>query len=80
MELLSQFGLYYIQSVNNHLLICCSYSPPSYSSYVDSFVTEFEKAAHTSKNQGIMIIGDLNCDLGKHNLSQTKQISSNKWK
>ncbi len=55
------------------MLLCCSYRPPSASSvFLAHLTNEFDTAS--SIGNEITLIGDLNCDLGRAGLTQSKMF------
>lgn len=52
------------------VIICCSYRPPSSNDYFDNFMVEYERAVNLSGDRSILIVGDLNCELCRLNLTQ----------
>ncbi len=63
-------------SCKRSTLLCCSYRPPSSSSkYFEVLESECNNAL-ASEGTGLLVMGDLNCDLSKSHLPQTKLLLS----
>ena len=62
-------------SKKRSLLLCCVYRPPSSSGvFFDDLEAECDYVLSNRKSSKLVILGDLNCDLGNHKLPQTKLL------